>query len=138
MNTLRRACSKEAWVVQTSEQFNRALIAKDFGQIAEFYDPVALMTHKPGQSYLGRDDIACFWKKWFATYAQPAFGNILKVSVKDQQAGYVDSYLSYDRGRGLIMKEHWLLNDNGSAQLVYHTLSLVGLTAKPVNYGQIA
>ena len=102
---------------EASEKWKTAFNSGDAEGCASQYEPDAVMTAKPFGTFNGAEEIRAFWQKiiddGFADveYIDP------EIEVIDDRSGVLSSGWKMNKARGVISKELWVLQDDGTAKL---------------------
>ena len=107
----------EEAVKAASSKWQNAFNSGDAAGCAACYEEQALMVAKPFGTYNGRAEIQAFWEnligQGFAdvNYVDP------KLEVVDEQSALLSSGWTMNNAKGVITKELWVLQDDGTALL---------------------
>jgi ketosteroid isomerase-like protein len=102
--------------------FNRG----DAAGCAAAYEEGAVMTAKPFGSFTGRSEIQAFWDKIIADgfaevdYLEP------EIQVIDETSAVLTSKWRMNKAHGVITKELWVLQDDGTALLREDDFEVLG------------
>ena len=107
----------EAAVREASQQWQRAFNAGDAQAGASCYEANAVMEAKPFGTYHGRAEILEFWQMLI----REGFSDVEYINPKIVAAGDHAAILSSDwkmnKAHGIITKELWVLQSDGTALL---------------------
>ena len=104
-------------VQAASERWKNAFNSGDAAGCAAQYEADAVMHARPFGTFTGRDAIEGFWSQLIADgfsnveYVEP------KLEVVDEQSELLTSGWKMNKAAGLIHKELWVLQEDGSAKL---------------------
>lgn len=104
-------------VKMASERWKSAFNTGNAAGCAAEYESNAVMQAKPFGAYTGTDEIKGFWEKLIADgfsdveYIDP------KITVLDHQQAVITSGWKMNKAGGVIHKELWVLQEDGSAKL---------------------
>ncbi len=93
------------------------LISGNAAGCASQYEPDAIMTAKPFGTFKGTEQIQAFWQKLIddgfsdVEYINP------EIKVIDDKSAVLSSGWKMNKAKGIISKELWVLQDDGSAKL---------------------
>lgn len=106
-----------AAVHAASRKWMTAFNAGDATGCAGQYEANAIMHARPFGTFTGTDEIQAFWQKLIAD----GFGNVEyiepKIKVIDAHSAILSSGWKMNKARGVIHKEEWVLQADGSAKL---------------------
>ena len=106
-----------ASVQAASEQWKAAFNAGDAAGCAAQYDPDAVMTAEPFGTFTGTVEIQQFWQQ----LVDDGFGDVdyldPKIEVVDATSAVLKSGWKMNKAKGVIHKELWILQADGSAKL---------------------
>lgn len=114
------ACQKgsEAW----KEAFNRG----DAKGCAALYTLNSTMNAKPFGTFTGREAIEAFWQD----IINQGFSNVAYADINWQQvsdSAYVlSSSWTMNKAYGVVHKEHWVLQSDGQAQMIFDEFEIQG------------
>lgn len=115
-----------AAVKTASRRWQAAFNAGDAAGCAAAYEEGAVMTAKPFGSFTGRAEIQAFWDKIVADgfaevdYLEP------EIQVIDETSAVLTSKWRMNKAHGVITKELWVLQANGSALLREDDFEVLG------------
>ncbi len=104
-------------VQKASEQWKNAFNSGDAAGCAAQYETDAVMTAKPFGIFTGTQQIQAFWENLIGDgfsdveYVEP------KLEVIDEQSAVLVSGWKMNKAHGIITKELWVLQSDGSAKL---------------------
>ena len=102
---------------KASEQWKAAFNSGDAAGCASQYEPDAIMTGKPFGTFNGTEEIKAFWQKLI----DEGFSNVEyinpEIEVIDESSAVLSSGWKMNNAKGVITKELWVLQSDGSAKL---------------------
>ena len=104
-------------VEAASEKWKTAFNAGDAAACAACYEPDARMVAMPFGEFKGRDAIEAFWSRIIAegfsdvAYVEP------RIEVIDDKSAVLSAGWTMNKARGVITRELWVLQDDGTALL---------------------
>ena len=104
-------------VQQASSRWQAAFNSGDAAGCAAEYESTAVMHARPFGTYTGTAEIQAFWQKIIddgfsdVEYLNP------KIEVLDDTSATLTSGWKMNKAKGIIHKELWVLQDDGSAKL---------------------
>ena len=107
----------EKAVMAASKQWKDFFNAGDAAGCASCYEETATMVAKPFGSYQGRAAIEEFWQNIIAdgfsdvTYVNPT------ITVANGRSAILTSAWTMNKARGIITREFWVLQDDGTMKL---------------------
>ncbi len=84
---------------------------------AACYEENALMVVKPFGEFKGRDEIRAFWADLISKGFADVSYTDAKVEVLDEATAVISASWSMNNAKGIITKELWVLQEDGSALL---------------------
>jgi ketosteroid isomerase-like protein len=109
-----------------SETWKNGFNTQDAQQCAAQYEANATMNARPFGEFVGRDAIEAFWQNLInegfnsVEYIEPQF------SVVDNSTVLITSAWKMNKAHGVIHKELWVLQDDGSAKLSDDDFEVLG------------
>ena len=105
-------------VQEASAKWKAAFNSGDAAGCAAQYESNAVMVAKPFGTFTGTDEIQGFWQKLI----DDGFANVDYVAPThlkpiDDESAVLSSNWTMNKARGVITKELWVLQDDGSAKL---------------------
>jgi ketosteroid isomerase-like protein len=104
-------------LVDASEKWKMAFNTGDAKGCASQYEPEAVMVAKPFGTFTGTKEITAFWQKLIddgfsdVDYIDP------KIEVLDESSAVLSSGWQMNKAKGVITKELWVLQRDGTAKL---------------------
>ncbi len=106
-----------AAVQAASKKWMTAFNDGDASRCASHYEETAVMNAKPFGTFTGRGDIEAFWSKIIGDgFADVAYIDP-EIKVIDERSAIVSSRWRMNKAHGIITKELWVLQDDGTALL---------------------
>ncbi len=102
---------------QASEEWKASFNSGDAAGCASQYESNAIMTAKPFGTFNGTEEIKAFWQKLIddgfsdVEYIDP------EIEVIDESSAVLSSKWKMNNARGVINRELWVLQSDGSAKL---------------------
>ena len=100
-----------------SEKWKAAFNNGDAKGCASHYEADAVMVAKPFGTFTGTEEIAAFWQKLI----DDGFSNVdyinPKIDIVDESSAVLTSGWKMNKAKGIITKELWVLQSNGTAKL---------------------
>lgn len=115
-----------AAVQAASEYWRAAFNSGDAAGCAAAYEEDAVMVAKPFGTFTGRKDIQAFWNKIIAEgftdveYIEP------DIKVVDETSAVVSSKWRMNKAHGVITKELWVMQNDGTALLREDDFEVLG------------
>ena len=107
----------EQAVWAASARWQEAFNTQNAAGCAAAYEPDAVMVAKPFGTFRGRAEIEAFWKKLHDDgFADVAYVDP-KLEVVDASSAVLSSGWTMNNARGVITKELWILQEDGTALL---------------------
>lgn len=107
----------ETAALERLSRWKSAFNGGDAAGCAECYEEDALMVAAPFGEFRGRDAIQSFW----ADLIEKGFSNVeyadAKVEVLNEEEAIISASWSMNKAHGVITKEHWVLQKDGTALL---------------------
>lgn len=104
-------------VFHASEQWKAAFNAGDAAGCAAQYEHAAVMYARPFGTFNGTNDIQSFWQKLITDgYADVDYIDP-KIEVVDDATAVLTSKWRMNKASGVIHKELWVIQEDGSAKL---------------------
>ena len=104
-------------VQDASERWKNAFNSGDAAGCAGQYEADATMHARPFGTFTGTEEIQAFWTKLIADgFAEVAYLDP-KVEVLDAERALLSSGWEMNKARGVIHKELWVLQEDGTAKL---------------------
>ena len=104
--------------IEASEKWKSYFNKGDAAGCASMYEPGATMVAKPFGTFVGRDEIQAFWQnlidQGFAdvTYVEPS------IREEGERHTVLSSGWTMNNARGVITKELWAMQEDGTMLLV--------------------
>ena len=104
------------------EAFNR----RDAKGCANHYEENAVMHAKPFGTYTGREEIEAFWNKIIEDgFNDVSYSDVEWKPLEDD--GYIlTSYWTMNKAHGVVHREHWKVQADGHARLVFDEFEVLG------------
>ena len=104
-------------VTKASSRWKAAFNAGDAAGCAAEYEPTAIMHARPFGTFSGTAEIQEFWKN----IIDNGFGDVEYINptidVRDEKSAILTSGWKMNKASGVIHKELWVLQEDGSAKL---------------------
>jgi ketosteroid isomerase-like protein len=104
-------------IVKASEQWKSAFNSGNAAGCAAQYEADATMTAKPFGTFKGTEEIIAFWQKLIDDgFSEVEYINP-EIEVIDASSAILSSGWKMNKASGVITKELWVLQSDGSAKL---------------------
>ncbi len=104
-------------VREGSSKWKAAFNAGDGAGCAAQYEELAVMHAKPIGTFTGRAEIEAFWKKLIGDGFADVEYLDTKIEAVDETAAVLTSGWKMNKAAGVIHKELWVLQEDGTARL---------------------
>lgn len=111
---------------EASEKWKQAFNSGDAAGCASQYEPDAVMTAKPFGTFNGTKEIQAFWQKLMddgfsdIEYLNP------EIKIIDAESAVLSSPWKMNKANGVITKELWVLQSDGTAKLRIDEFEAIG------------
>lgn len=102
---------------QASQNWQMAFNSGDAGGCADQYEQDAVMHAKPFGTFTGIRDIQAFWQKLIDDGFSDVEYLAPNIKVMDQSSAVLTAHWQMNKARGVIHKELWILQADGTAKL---------------------
>lgn len=113
-------------VEAASAGWQSAFNSGDAAKVADFYETGAVMNAQPFGTYTGRRSILRFWAELIAKGFQDVRYENPKVEVVNENAAIISADWEMNNAYGVITKELWVLQEDGTAKLRSDNFEVLG------------
>ncbi|ODA36316.1 isochorismatase [Veronia pacifica] len=113
-------------VLKASEEWKSAFNRGDAGGAADQYEEGSVMTAMPFGIFIGKKSIQAFWTNIISQGFKDVKYMNTKLEVVSKEAAVVSASWEMNNAYGIITKELWILQEDGSAKLRVDDFEIVG------------
>ena len=107
----------ERAIVAASERWKISFNAGDAAACADCYEDDAVMVATPFGEYSGRTEIEAFWAKLIGDGYKNVVYLDTRIEAIDERSGVLTARWLMNAARGVITRELWVLQPDGTARL---------------------